>query len=133
MSVSLSLLISAACLDTAVRAHGTWLGRGQGFEMSHELNELALQGGRIHALVGCDEVSDGGLRMERAQRLGDGLVVDGCEEEGGVEVAGPPVVHEGLPVGCARVGDTVFPNRVKVVRNAGGKAGKIAVQVAIAV
>src|ERR1035437_4817164 len=133
MSVSLSLLISTACLDIAMRAHGTRLGRRQGFEMGHEFNELALQGGRIHALVACDEIVGGTLRLKGTQCLGDGFVVDACEEEGSVELASLHVVNEGLAVGCARVADAVFPNCVEVVRNAGGKVRKIVVQVAIAV
>src|SRR5580658_3604826 len=125
MSVSLSLLISAACLDAAVRTHGTRSGQGKSFEMSRKLNELALQDGRIYTLMRRDEIGNRGLRLERAQCLGDGLVVDGSKEESGVELATLHVINEGLPVGCARVADTVIPNRIEVVGNAGGKAGEI--------
>jgi hypothetical protein len=101
--------------------------------MSRKLNELALQDGGIYTLMRCYEYGNGGLGLERAQSLGDGLVVDGSKEESGVKLASLHVIDEGLLVGCARVADTVFPNRIEVVGNGGGKAGEIVVQVAIAV
>ena len=110
-------------------------GRGGGcdLEMRHELNEFALQRGGIRALVRCDEVGNSRLSLQRAQRLGDGLVVDGCEVERGVELACLHIVDEGLPVGCSGVADTVFPDGIEMIRYGVGKAAEIAVQVAIAV
>ena len=56
-------------------------------------DEVALESGRLHALVSGDEVGHGALRLQGAKRLGDRLVVDGGEEEGGLELAGFHVIE----------------------------------------
>src|SRR6266571_9015263 len=116
-----------------MRAHGARLGKRLGFELRDELDEFPLQRRRICALVAGDKVGYRGLGLQRTQSLGDGLIVDGREVEGGVELAGFHVADKCLPVSCAWITDTVLPDGVEMVLITVGTTAEITIQVAVAV
>ena len=103
--------------------------------MRGEVDEFALQRGRIGSLMRCDEVGYRGLYLQCLQRSGHRLVVHRCEIKSSFELACFHVMDEGLAVGRAllRIADTMAPDTVEVGGNSVCQASEIGVEIPIAV
>src|SRR6185312_17130210 len=133
MSVAFSLLISTASLDIASDSTCPRPGNGLRAQLGDELYELSLQPRRFHPLMVCDKIRHGASRMQSTQRLRKRLIVDRREVERCVELTGLHIVDEGLPIGCARISDTVTPDRIQLFRHMVGQATQVVVQFAVEV